>query len=117
MVTDKPNYVTPGEPSKVKGLTDKPGQSGYEPNKVDKIFRIEAMNRAIKSAGKSMNPRLRAKHQQTSAQEIGWYAEPLVPVNNMQKQGLKNTPITGYMEHYVALKEVNPFSKKVFLER
>ena len=117
MITDKPNYITPANPTSVKGLNDREKASGFEQNKIDKIFKIESMQRSIRSAGQSMNPRLRSKYQQTSAQDYGWYADALVPKNEMQQLGLKNSPITGYMEHYVAMKQVNPFNKKVFLER
>jgi hypothetical protein len=75
------------------------------------------MNRTIKSASIGMNPRLRSKYQTTSNQDYGWYCDPLVPKNELQQWGSKATPITGYMEHYVGLKHINPFNNKVFRER
>ncbi len=57
------------------------------------------MKRAIQSS--SLNPRQRSKYCQTSAQEYGWHSTPLYPKNDLQQNGLKSSPITGYMEHYV----------------
>jgi len=75
------------------------------------------MNRSVKSASIGMNPRLRSKYQQTSNQDYGWYCDPLMPKNELQHFGSKATAITGYMEHYVGLKGINPFNVKVFRER
>ena len=68
------------------------------------------MRRKIQSAG--LQPRQKYPYAMTSNQEIGWYANPLVPQNkNWQFNRLK-TPITGFADEYFTLKKVNPFTVK-----
>ena len=64
-----------------------------------------------------MAPRQKNKWMMTAAQEIGWYAEPLVPKNEMQSQGAKATEISAFASEYVKCKKKNPFSRDVFINR
>ena len=73
------------------------------------------MKRQIKSNGQGINPHMRSKAPQTAAQEIGWYHEALVPKNELHHHGLKGSPITGFAEHYIQLRNVNPFLQKKFV--
>ena len=51
----------------------------YDPTRVDRIFKIKSMQKRIGTA-KGV-PGQRSKWQQTAAQEIGWYSDPIVPKN------------------------------------
>ena len=64
-----------------------------------------------------MATRQKNKFPTTAAQEIGWYAEPLVPKNEMQHQGTKKTEITSFASEYAKCKKKNPFSRSVFMNR
>jgi hypothetical protein len=79
------------------------------------IFKQAALKRAITSVG--LNPRQRSKYAQTASQEIGWICTPLYPKNDLQENGLKSSPITGYMENFVRSKGKNPFCKDIFYSR
>jgi hypothetical protein len=60
VLTDKANYMTPGNPNKIMHKTGMPNDGGFRANRVDEIFKFEALKRSVRSAGKSMNPRLRS---------------------------------------------------------
>ena len=81
---------------------------------VDRAFRLEAMQRKIKTA--SMQPRQKYPLAQTSNQEVGWYVNPLVPKSTKAKDlwsfNRTKTPITDYAENYVTLTKLNPFKVK-----
>lgn len=62
-------------------------------------------------------PQQRCKWQQTAAQEIGWFAEPLVPKNPEAQKSRKSCQITQYADSYRLLKHKNPFSRDVHLFR
>lgn len=115
IITDKPNYSNPANPAHVKGVSDRPKKEGFDPNRVDQIFRLEAQKRQIRANGQGINPHMRAKAPQTAAQEIGWYHDALVPKNEMQSRGLKGNAITGFAEHYIKLRQVNPYMKPKFV--
>lgn len=58
--------------------------------RVERIFKEASMGRRL--AGSAAGPKMRNKWQATAAQEIGWFAEPLVP--QQPRKGIKQTPIT-----------------------
>jgi hypothetical protein len=64
-----------------------------------------------------MMPKSKSKWKMTASSEIGWYATPLVPTNELQKKGHKPTAITNYVSDYVLQKAINPFHRDVHLKR
>ena len=62
----------------------------------------------------ALHPRQKHKWQQTASQEIGWFDQPLVPKSSQEKRGVKNSAITGYVEHYVLMNHVNPYHASIF---
>ena len=77
---------------------------------VDRAFRLDAMRRKIQSA--NMQPRQKYPHAMTSNQEIGWYANPLVPQNKQWQFNRMQTPITHFADSYYTTNKINPFAVK-----
>lgn len=114
LVSEKPNHVTPKDPFKTQKQSDKAKEVPLNDDVVDRAFRLEAMRRKIQSA--AMQPRQKYPFAQTSSQEVGWNATPLIKKSQISKDlwtfNRKKTPITGYAEEYVTLTKLNPFAVK-----
>ena len=76
LVSEKPNHVTPNDPFKTQKQSDKAKEVPLNDDVVDRAFRLEAMRRKIQSA--AMQPRQKYPFAQTSSQEVGWNATPLI---------------------------------------
>ena len=95
--------------------TEQDGRLEFDPTRVDRVFKQKSMNKRI-AMGKAL-PGQRSKWQQTAAQEIGWFAEPLVPKNPAAQKPRQSCAITQYADNYRLLKHKNPFSRDVHLYR
>ena len=108
----------PGNPSEIRGITSK-GQQAHQTaagsDSVDRVFKLAAQQRRINNL--AMPSKQQKRWQMTASQEIGWYADPLVPKNEMQQKGLKNTAITQYVADYVLQTSINPYHRDVHLKR
>ena len=75
--------MDPRDPTRIKTFLNKedPNSIKHDQTKVDHLFKTLSMQRRINAA--TAGPRQRNRWQATAAQEIGWYAEPLVPKNKI----------------------------------
>ena len=116
-ITMKPTEMDPSKPTVLKSYTRPadPKNIVHDQMRVDQIFKHNSMQRRIGCS--AAGPRQKNKFMMTAAQEIGWYADPLVPKNEMQSQGSKKTEISAFASEYVKCKKKNPFSREVFMNR
>ena len=82
---------------------------------MDRVFKLQAQQRKINSF--SLIPKQKNRLKMTASSEIGWYCEPLVPKNDLQVNGLKQTAVTQYVSAYVLQYSINPFHKDVHCKR